>query len=320
MSDPSGRVEPGAALQSWSWWRAHVAGVLSDAGRPSHLADARWLTEFVSGHEGAEWQEVSAQAPTNRQRERLLNLAQRCADGEPLQYVIGEWSFRQFDVAVDPRVLIPRPETEWVVEIAIEAAAQSGLQRGRASIMANALASRGDAELHHVADLGTGSGVIAISLAAELPETQVWACDASHDALHVARANAIGNAAHRVRCAHGSWFDALPDELRGKLRLVVANPPYISEDEFVELDQVVRDHEPKMALVSGPTGSEAVEAILMSAPEWLAPGAPIVIELATVRAYASAEFAMNMGMFRDVRVRDDLTGRARALVMFRNDV
>ena len=311
--------KPGAALQSWSWWRAHVGGMLSDAGRPSHGADARWLTEFVSGHEGAEWQEVSAQAPTNRQRDRLLALTQRCADGEPLQYVIGEWSFRQFDVAVDPRVLIPRPETEWVVEIAIEAAVRTGLRRGRASIMANAVASRGDASLHHVADLGTGSGVIAISLAAELPDTQVWACDVSQDALHVARANAIGNAAHRVRCAHGSWFDALPDELRGTLRLVVANPPYISESEFVVLDEVVRGHEPKIALVSGPTGSEAVEAIIAAAPGWLAPGAPLVIELATVRARASAEFAMNVGAFRDVQVLDDLTGRSRALVMFRND-
>ena len=305
--------------QSWSSWREYVARWLDNAGRAGEV-DARWLTEFVSGHAGLEWSEIASERPTNRQRDRLLSLAQRCVDGEPLQYVIGEWSFRHFDVAVDARVLIPRPETEWVVEVALEAAARSGLRRGRASILGNALASRGEVELLPIADLGTGSGVIAIALHAELPDTEVWACDISDDAVGVARMNAIGNAAHRVRCAQGSWFAALPRELLGQLRLVVANPPYISESEFVDLDAVVRDHEPTSALVSGPTGSEAVEAVVLAAPHWLALGAPLVIELASERAEHSANFAMNTGAFREVSVHNDLTGRPRAIVMFRNAV
>jgi len=119
-------------------------------------------------------------------------------------------------------VLIPRPETETVVEVALEEAERIGLRRAKRRL--SLVDATTDAV---VADLGTGSGAIALALESELPDVEVWASDVSADALNVARANMAGCAATRVQLAEGSWFDALPAELRGHLRLVVSNPPYV---------------------------------------------------------------------------------------------
>ena len=128
----------------------------------------------------------------------------RRLQGEPLQYVLGAWSFRGLDLMVDRRVLIPRPETEWVVETALEEAERIGLRRtGRRPTF--------DAEIAATAvDLGTGSGAIALALEAALPAVEVWATDSSVEALAVATANIAGNGATRVRVAAGRWFAALP--------------------------------------------------------------------------------------------------------------
>ena len=230
--------------------------------------------------------------------------------------MLGEWSFRHFDVVVDRRVLIPRPETELVVEIAIAEATRFGLRRGRQVRVASSL--QHPVPLIPVVDLGTGSGVIAIALEAEFAHIEVWACDLSADALDVARINAIGNAARRIRTVQGDWFDALPSSLVGEIALVVANPPYISAEEFEDLDPQVRDHEPFAALVGGITGSEAVFRILDDAPGWLAPGAPMVIELASDRAEISCAYANGIGAYSRAEICDDLTGRPRALVVNRH--
>ncbi len=162
-------------------------------------------------------------------------LARRIA-GEPVQYVTGRAAFRDLDLLVDPRVLIPRPETEQVAERAI-AAARSALGR-----------SQGGTDLLVCADLGTGSGGIGLSLLAELPRgsATVWLTDISSDALDVARANGtgLGMAGAGARYAQGSWFDALPSELCGALDLVVSNPPYIAVgDPEVDANVVARARE-----------------------------------------------------------------------------
>ena len=136
----------------------------------------------------------------------LHEMLKRRVAGEPLQYVLGGWEFRGLDLFVDRRVLIPRPETEYVVEVALEEAARSGLRRSRRRL--SLVESRAPVS---AADIGTGSGAIAIALAAELPDVEVWATDVSDDALAVARANVAGCAATRVRIAPaGEWFDPLP--------------------------------------------------------------------------------------------------------------
>jgi release factor glutamine methyltransferase len=154
--------------------------------------------------------------------------------------------------------------------------------------------------------------VIALSLAVERPRLSVWATDASADALDVARANlaGIGRAAARVRLEHGDWFDALPRELAGTIDVVVANPPYVAADD--PLPAEVSDWEPGDALVSGPSGLEAVERILASAPSWLQPSGAIVLEIGDHQDEPARELAAQH--FASVDVRPDLTGRPRALV------
>jgi release factor glutamine methyltransferase len=295
-----------SARTRWAQQRRIVAGRLREAGIESADAEARWLTETASGYAGAEWLAIAARLPNDRAQAHLDAMVERRLAGEPLQYVLGSWSFRGLDLMVDHRVLIPRPETEWVVEIALEEAARCGLRRGTR----HALDGRTTAV---VADLGTGSGAIALALEAELADVEVWATDASPDALAVAAANAAGCGATRVRLAEGSWFEALPTELAGTLALVVANPPYVAAHELAELAPEVVGHEPHGALVSGPTGLEAVEELLAAAPGWLAPGAAIVLEIAPHQAEPAAGAARGAG-FADVRVLDDFTFRPRVLV------
>ena len=192
--------------------------------------EARWLCQEASGLDGTDWVLGLEDRATERAVDRLDAMIARRLRGEPLQYVLGHWSFRTLDLLVDRRGLIPRPETEHLVEVALSIArATSGPLT--------------------IADLGTGSGAIAMALAAELfprPLT-VWATDASDDVLAVARANltGMGRAAVAVRMEAGSWYDALPPDLAGHLDLVVSNPPYVGTAE--DLDEHVRAWEPAAA-------------------------------------------------------------------------
>jgi release factor glutamine methyltransferase len=236
-------------------------------------------------------------------------LLDRRAGGEPLQYVLGRWQFLELDLLVDRRVLVPRPETEVVATTAIDEAVRLGLRRGRGDPWVS------DTE-YPVADLGTGSGALALWLARELPDAEVWATDVSADALAVARANlaGIGVVATRVRLAEGSWFAALPADLRGRLRMVVSNPPYLAEHEVAHLPAVVVDWEPRGALVSGPSGLEAIDEIVEHAFDWLHPeGGALVVELAPHQAERAATSARERG-FTAVEVVTDLVGRPRVLV------
>jgi release factor glutamine methyltransferase len=303
-TDPTSPARPGRP--TWANQRAAIARRLAEAGIDSAEAEARWLIETASGYEGVEFMSIAKRVPHVNAQAHLDAMVERRLRGEPLQYALGSWAFRELDLLVDPRVLIPRPETEWVVEVALEEAVRVGLRRGgRAAIDAQTTAE--------VADLGTGSGAIALALAAELPEVMVWATDANPDALAVAAANVAGCAATRVRLAEGSWFAALPGTLRGRLALVVANPPYVASTEIESLPAEVARFEPRDALVSGPTGLEAIEELVRAAPEWLAPGAALVIEIAPHQADAASALASAAG-FDTVAVRDDLTGRPRVLV------
>ena len=223
-------------------------------------------------------------------------MVERRRRGEPLQYVLGLWSFRRLELVVDRRVLIPRPETEVVVEVALAELGRLGAGQPL------------------VVDLGTGSGAIAISMALEVPSARVWGTDRSEEALAVARANLAGmggRVAPQVRLAAGNWFAALPPELRGRVDLVVANPPYVGDDE--ELPREVEDWEPRTALRSGPTGLEDVGRIVKEAPTWLSAPGVLVVEIAPHQALAARAMGEEAG-FREVEVRRDLTGRDRMLV------
>jgi release factor glutamine methyltransferase len=296
--------EPERSEATWRATYREVVAELRAAGLDTAEDEARWIVEQVSGEP---LPVAFERAVPERLAARTAGLVDRRVGGEPLQYVLGAWSFRGLDVMVDRRVLIPRPETEVVAEVALQEATRLGLRRARTATSTPAR--------YPVADLGTGSGVLALSLLAELPDAEVWATDASPAALAVARANlaGLGAAAARARVAEGSWFAALPRSLRGALRLVVSNPPYVAAGELAGLDRVVRDWEPRAALVSGPAGTEALHEIVTTAPEWLAPAAVLVCELAPAQAAGLAQLARRVG-FADVEVRRDLAGRDRVLV------
>lgn len=265
--------------------------------------EARRIVERASGYDGAELLAHLDDAAPARAVPFARAMVERRAGGEPLQYVVGRWGFRTLDLLVDRRVLIPRPETEVVVESAlaelrrIVAADPDGHRRAPVAV-----------------DLGTGSGAIALSIACEVPGADVWATDRSPAALAVARANLAGlgsRFASHVRLVEGAWFDALPRELLGIVDLVVSNPPYIAADEALPAE--VADWEPGEALVAGPTGLEAIGDIVLAAPAWLARPGRLVVEIAPHQAPAATDLARAAG-FADVEVRPDLQGRLRVLV------
>jgi release factor glutamine methyltransferase len=287
--------------------RREVAAALAAGGIEQPAAEARFMVETASGYDASEWVDAADVLAPARAEARLHEMSARRLRGEPLQYVLGEWSFRGLDLMVDSRVLIPRPETEWLVEVALAEAERLGLQRAtrRPAFDRDPTAT--------VVDLGTGSGAIALALEAALPAVEVWATDASADALTVASANVAGCRATRLRLACGPWFDALPGELRGRVTLVVSNPPYIARSEVDALPAEVARHEPIDALVAGDTGLEALTHIVRAGVAWLEPTGTLVCELAPHQAEAVLELAREAG-YAAPFVRDDLTGRPRVLV------
>ncbi|MCU1456927.1 MAG: protein-(glutamine-N5) methyltransferase, release factor-specific [Actinomycetia bacterium] len=298
---------------TWRELTDRAADTLRAAGIDTADMEARWLMEEVSGLDRAELTVEADELAPDRTVPILDALVERRAAGEPLQYVLGHWDFHGLDLAVDPRVLIPRPETEVVAEVAISELERIGERRGRSDAWSGALTN------FTVADLGTGSGALALALAAELPDAAVWATDRSEAALAIARANlaGAGQPAVRVRLGEGSWFEALPEDLRGGLRLVVSNPPYVAESEYPDLPPEVRDYEPYDALVSGPSGLESIATIVEQAPDWLEPGGVLVLELAPHQVESARSLAAAAG-FADVEIRKDLSGRERVLVARRS--
>lgn len=288
----------------WASLLTETIEKLADHGIGSPPAEARWILEEVIGADGAELLLALDEPATQRGVARLDELVARRLAGEPIQYVLGRWSFRTLDLLCDPRVLIPRPETEQVVDHVVGA-------------LDTVRAQRDPGHRPVVVDLGTGSGAIALSIAVERPGTDVWATDASPDALAVARANlgGLGMAGGSVRLVEGSWFDALPDELTGRVDVLVSNPPYIADDE--ELDESVRDWEPDRALVSGPTGLEAHELIIAGAARWLAPDGVLVLEIGTAQGPAVSGLAGDAG-FERVTVVADHAGHDRTVIARRS--
>ncbi|MDP8987075.1 MAG: peptide chain release factor N(5)-glutamine methyltransferase, partial [Actinomycetota bacterium] len=267
-------AEPLGEAPSWRLLLVRTRRALEAAGLPSAAVDARRLVEQASGHDGADLALALDDPAPRRAAAYLEHMVRRRSQGEPLQYVVGRWGFRALDLMVDRRVLIPRPETEQVVEVAV-----SELRRVETA-SAQGAAGTGGGRRTTAVDLGTGSGAIALSLAVEVVTAQVWGSDASPQALAVARANlaGLGRPGTRVRLVEGDWFAALPADLAGGIDLVVSNPPYVASSD--PLPPEVAAWEPTEALVAGPTGLEHVERIVGEAPAWLAPAGALVVEVA----------------------------------------
>ena len=282
---------------TWREVAAETEARLSEVS-DSPATETRWIIERASGYEGVEFVRGLDENVTERGMHFHDLMVERRLSGEPLQYVLGRWAFRTLDLFVDPRVLIPRPETEMVAGIAINAA--------------KAMRSNGSDRLT-VVDLGTGSGAIGLSVAVEVERADVWITDNSIEALNVARSNlvGIGRAATRVRTVEGSWFEALPSEILGSIDIVVSNPPYVADSD--DIDDIVREWEPASALFAGADGLDDIRVILNESVSWLRPGGVIVLEMDPRQIPIARELALALG-YIDLEIHADLAGRDRALL------
>ncbi len=256
---------------------------LAAAGVESPRLDAELLLAAASGRDRAQLAASPESGVDARAARAFGSMVRRRIAREPVAYILGSRGFRRIELAVDPRVLIPRPETELLVEVALELTPGS------------------------VLEVGTGSGAVALALADELPQASITATDTSLDALAVAEANrARIGARERVRLVYGSLEP-------GAFDLVLANLPYVSESEWRALAPEIRDHEPREALVAGPTGLEAIEVLLADLA--LAPRLPgaVALELGAGQAAAVAELVRRAG-FERVESRRDLAGIERVVV------
>ena len=247
------------------------------------------------------WPSVARGEPVDSAEwRRALEAATRRARGAPLQYAAGQAAFRHLTLGVDERVLIPRPETEVLVDIVLRR--MNGRERGGT-----------------VVDVGTGSGAIALSLASEGSFDRVIATDVSLDALRVAGANARRCAAvlrAPVELRHGSLLGPVPER---ELRAVVSNPPYVALDEATSLPTAVRDWEPAVALFSGNRGMATIAGLVREAADALAVGGLLALEVDARRASLAAELVASHGAYDEVCVELDLTGRERFVVARRRE-
>ncbi|QNJ07936.1 protein-(glutamine-N5) methyltransferase/ release factor-specific [Synechococcus sp. Minos11] len=275
-------------------------------GQQDQAAALDWLLELEAG---LLWRELQAsylhpEAPVQLDcsLQRLEQIwQQHCRQQVPLQHLVGRCPWRDFELEVSPAVLIPRQETELLVELAMGCfEASEAPQRW--------------------ADLGTGSGCLAVALARHWPSSCGWAVDCSREALAVARRNAaalglLQSAA--VQWCEGLWWQPL-QPLAGQLDLVVSNPPYIPSAVVDGLEPVVRDHEPRLALDGGSDGLDALRLIIEAAPQMLAPGGWLVLEHHHDQAAAVAELLGAAGL-QERRQERDLEGQMRFAVARRSN-
>ncbi|HPT66993.1 MAG TPA: peptide chain release factor N(5)-glutamine methyltransferase [Bacillota bacterium] len=275
-----------------------TAKYFSGLGLPAARLEAELLLAFVLG-----WDRIKIyqnwDCPLRSQEiDAYRNVLRQRAQGTPMAYITGKKPFLQWDFQVEPGVLIPRPETELLVEVAISALDEM---------------AGGQAAGLRVADLGTGSGIVAISLSKLRPGILVDACDLSEQALTVARNNARQLAAEEnIRFFQGDFFAAL-DQVRPAegYDLVVSNPPYIPSKEIPGLAREVRQ-EPLLALDGGPDGLAAYRQILAGLPDTLRPGGGLVVEHGYDQAPALVDLFRRAG-FAETKSFKDLAGHDRVL-------
>lgn len=228
---------------------------------------------------------------------RFETLLARRLQREPVAYITGKQEFWSRDFAVTSDVLIPRPDTERLVEVSLVCAAQFPAST-----------------LLRIADLCTGSGAVAVSLAGELPMARIYATDISPAALQIARGNAAAHhVAERMQFFTGDLFDALRPRPEVTFDLIVSNPPYVRRDEIVTLGPEVSRWEPRVALDGGIDGLEFYRRIAAVAPDYLAERGALVLEIGADMASAVVALCTATGLFREIAVHQDYAGKDRVV-------
>lgn len=245
---------------------------LKKSGSQSPRLDAEVLLSHARHCQRIELYTSFAEEPSEETKIAFREMVRRRAEGTPVAYLVGYKEFYSASFEVNPDVLIPRPETEHLIVEALDRAKQLRDARGDAH-----------AELH-IADVGTGSGVIAVTMAKHLKHCQVTAIDISPAALEVARRNAAKFAVdeRQIRFVEGDLLSAVDSSPR--FDMILSNPPYVSEGEYQQLDKSVREYEPRTALVAGPQGSETIARLLSAAPAHLASDGWLLFEFSPMLA------------------------------------
>jgi release factor glutamine methyltransferase len=234
--------------------------------------------------------------------EKYFALVARRAAGEPTQYLTGKQEFWGLEFEVTAAVLIPRPETEHIIEVALERLGERGIKIN--------MKTGAPSPTLHVADVGTGSGCLAVALAHELPHAEFVATDISPQALDIARRNAtLHNVSDRIRFIEANLLEGVSRSLD----LIVSNPPYIARNEAAALPIEVRDHEPHAALFSGPTGVEIYAQLIQQAGALLAHGGILVLELGYDSADAVRKMFQVERRWANISVTNDLAGIPRVI-------
>ncbi len=264
-------------------------------GSPTPSVEAEVLLRYVLGVDRAavyaRWETTLADSDWTRYQQVLAIRAQ----GRPVHYIVGEREFMGLKFAVDERVMIPRPETEVLVEHLIGAFQSSSAVT--------------------LVDVGTGSGCMAISLVRFLPRARVFAIDISAAALEVARANALRHHVQgRVTFLEGDLLRPLPTAIAGQIDAIASNPPYIPREVAEGLPKEIRDYEPAVALFVPGDGMEIHRRLIADSPSWLAPAGRLAMEVALGQAQPVAEAMWQGQHYADVQVLKDLAGVDRVVV------
>lgn len=275
--------------------------VLDRAEIENAVQESRWLVGHALGLEPHHLVSQAEQPVSSEKKTQTESLVSRRAAHEPLQYILGTQEFCGLEFHVNPAVLIPRPETEVLLQEALRA-----VDLNKDSV---------------VVDVGTGSGCVAVTLATILSRARILAVDRSPEALAEAKANAERlTVADRIEFIEGDLLSPLRDRgLTGQVDVIVSNPPYIAESEWAGLQPEVRGFEPRSALVSGPKGTEFHERLLCDSREYLAPGGSLVMEIGQGQRPAVQQIAEQLGGYTPVEIAKDGSGIERIVIFRRLD-
>ncbi|HYX15200.1 MAG TPA: peptide chain release factor N(5)-glutamine methyltransferase [Nostoc sp.] len=288
-----------SGLQLWQWRNTALQAAIATDVPP---AEVDWLLLEVAGLDRLalrldsykNWPQIQLQLPL----EELDHLWQRrLNDRLPVQYIAGVTPWRNFQIAVSSAVLIPRPETELLIDLSLASASNTS---------------------GHWADLGTGSGAIALGLADALPKATIYAIDYSLEALAIAQTNARNlGFADRIKFYQGSWWEPLRF-LKGQFSGMVSNPPYIPTSTLATLQPEVVNHEPHLALDGGTDGLDCIRHLIEISPSYLQPGGVWLIEMMAGQADAVRELLQNQGSYCKIQIHADLAGIERFAVAYKS--
>ena len=277
-------------LLSWT------ADFLRQRGSESPQLDAQLLLAHARHCRRIDLFTAYEEVASEELRTEFRALVRQRSEGTPVAYLTGSREFYSLEFHVTRDVLIPRPETEFVVLALIDLVKAHGPQHSARTI----------------ADVGTGSGILAVCAARHVPGSEIWATDLSDAALAVAQLNGQRHAvADRVHWLAGDLLAPVPSDVR--FDFVVSNPPYVSEPEYAVLPRDVKDHEPRQALVGGPTGVEVIERLVPEAATRLRPGGALVLEISPQIESAVRQIVARDGRFQDPRTIPDLAGLPRVV-------